>query len=149
MERIADSVVQDERRYQAECERADRLAATSPGFAVPSLNNGEFYSGLILKEDGSPDYHLIGLPGELEATNHADAVAWAKSTGGDLPTCRELNLLRANARQHFKDSWYWSNEQHAAYSYRAWSQLFTDGSQGVNFKDGKLRARAVRRLYIQ
>ena len=116
---------------------------------LPDLNEGEFYAGLILKEDGSPDYHLIGLPGELEATNHADAVAWAKSTGGDLPTCRELNLLRANARQHFKDSWYWSNEQHAAYSSSAWFQRFAHGSQTIVDKVNKLRARAVRRLSIQ
>ena len=116
---------------------------------LPELNDGEFYAGLILKEDGSPDYHLIGLPGELEAANHADAAAWAKSIGGDLPTCRELNLLRANARQHFKDSWYWSNEQRAAGSDSAWCQYFAYGSQDYNGKGLKLRACAFRRLSIQ
>ena len=116
---------------------------------LPELNEGEFYAGLILKEDGSPDYHLIGLPGELDSASHADSMAWAISVGGDLPTRRELNLLRANARQHFKNNWYWSNEQYAAYSYDAWCQLFTNGVQGYSFKHDKLRARAVRRLTIQ
>ena len=116
---------------------------------LPELNDGEFYAGLILKEDGSPDYHLIGLPGELDAAIHAQAMVWAKECGGDLPNRRELNLLRANARQHFQNDWYWSNEQHAAHSSYAWFQYFKDGDQGYWGKGSKLRARAVRRLSIQ
>lgn len=116
---------------------------------LPELNEGEFYSGIVLKEDGTPDYHLIGLPGELEAANHTDATEWAASIGGSLPDRRELNLLRANARQYFQNDWYWSGEQHAAYSGSAWYQDFYDGTQYYYTKFLELRARAVRRLPIQ
>jgi len=116
---------------------------------LPELNEGEFYAGIVLKEDGTPDYHLIGLPGELEAANHSDATEWAASIGGSLPDRRELNLLRANARQYFQNDWCWSNETHAATSYDAWYQDFDFGYQSIYDKSNELRARAIRRLPIQ
>ena len=114
--------------------------------ALPELQEGEFYAGLILKEDGTPDYHLIGLPEELEAATHGASMKWAKGKNGDLPTCRELNLLRANARQHFQNAWYWSSEKYTASD--AWCQYFYGGYQYGNYVYYELRARAVRRLPI-
>src|SRR5574343_1450960 len=104
---------------------------------LPELAAGEYNAGLILKEDGTPDYWLIGLPGELEAARWDSAMDWAKEQGGDLPTRRELNLLRANARKEFKDDWYWSNE---FVSGLAWSQDFGDGGQYFRHRSGELRA---------
>lgn len=115
---------------------------------LPAIAECEFHAGLILKEDGTPDYLLIGLPGELEAATWKDAMAWANEQGGDLPTRRELNLLRANARQHFKDEWYWSNESYASGPAFAWYQHFYHGGQDGTRKYDGLRARAVRRLPI-
>jgi hypothetical protein len=113
---------------------------------IPELATGQYNAGLILKEDGTPDYWLVGLPGELEAATWQQAMDWAKEQGGDLPNRRELNLLRANTRKEFKDGWYWSNE--TSESSWAWYQGFTSGGQGDSNRGNELRARAVRRLSI-
>lgn len=112
---------------------------------LPELAAGEYNAGLILKEDGSPDYWLVGLPGELEAASWDEAMDWAKEQGGDLPTRRELNLLRANSRKEFKNDWYWSSESESSW---AWDQGFRNGHQGTYRRSNELRARAVRRLPI-
>jgi hypothetical protein len=113
---------------------------------LPELAAGEYNAGLILKDDGTPDYWLVGLPGELEAASWDKAMDWAKEQGGDLPNRRELNLLRANTRKEFKDDWYWSNE--TSESSWAWFQYFDCGDQLINNRGSELRARAVRRLPI-
>ena len=113
---------------------------------LPELTEGQYHAGLILKEDGTPDYWLIGLPGELEAANWQQAMDWAKEQGGDLPNRRELNLLRANAKHEFKDDWYWSNETNG--DAWAWFQVFSHGFQSYSHRGSQLRARAVRRLPI-
>ena len=113
---------------------------------LPELAAGEYNAGLILKEDGTPDYWLIGLPGELESATWQQGMDWAEAQGGDLPNCRELNLLRANARKEFKDYWYWSNEKNE--SSWAWCQIFDYGGQYNGNRDSELRARAVRRFPI-
>ena len=41
MERFADPVVHDERHYQAQCERADRLAAMAEALADQMMAPGE------------------------------------------------------------------------------------------------------------
>ena len=113
---------------------------------LPELAAGQYNAGLILKEDGTPDYWLIGLPGELESATWQQGMDWAKEQGGDLPTRRELNLLRANARKEFKDDWYWSNE--TSESSWAWYQHFDNGFQGYDDLSAECRVRAVRRLSI-
>ena len=114
-----------------------------------NLKPGEELAGLILGKNGAPDYHLVLLHGEAEAVNWADAKAFAKKAGGELPTRREQALLFANAPGQFKQDWYWSSEQHAAYSGYAWSQVFPYGFQYCSLIDYELRARAVRRLIIE
>lgn len=113
--------------------------------AFPPLPAGAFLAGLILNEDGMPDYWLVGLPGELEAANWQDAMDWAKAQGGDLPTCRELNLLRANARKHFKNDFYWSNEKCSPRA--AFFQHFHDGNQLNYYLSAECRVRAVSRFH--
>ena len=113
---------------------------------LPELTEGQYHAGLILKEDGTPDYWLIGLRGELEAATWQQAMDLAKEQGGDLPNRRELNLLRANARNEFKEDWYWSDETSG--EPWAWYQHFNDGTQDYGSRSIKLRARAVRRLPI-
>ena len=44
MERFADPVVHDERRYQAQCDRADRLAALAAQPAQVPMTNEEIYA---------------------------------------------------------------------------------------------------------
>ena len=121
-----------------------------------NLKGDEQYAGIILGKDGSPDHHLILLPGETESVTWAKAKEWAAGAAGELPTRREQSLLFANLKDQFQPGWYWSSAQraarsaqHAAYSDYAWSQYFYYGFQNYLTKSAKLRARAVRRLIIQ
>ena len=72
---------------------------------------------------------------------------WAKEQGGDLPSLRELNLLRANARQHFKNDWYWSNQKRTDNT--AFCQDFGYGTQGLYSLSAECRVRAVSRFPAQ
>ncbi len=108
----------------------------------------EHYAGLILNADGTPAHHLILLPGQGEKLTWSKAKKWAKEAGGELPTRRELGLLRVNADAEFERDWFWSGEQHAEDSDCAWFQGFGDGDQHDYYKSAQLRARAVRRLAI-
>ena len=123
---------------------------SSQGFAMPSLNEGEYYAGVILGKDDAPSHHLILLPSAAEDVNWEQAKEWAAKAGGELPTRREQSLLYANLAEQFKAEWYWSCEQHAAGSDYAWLQHFGDVYQDYSHKSYYyLRARAVRRLVIR
>jgi hypothetical protein len=118
-------------------------------FLAENLKDGEIYAGLILGEAGQPDYHLALLPAKPEKIlNWSNALAWAASVGGDLPTRNEQSLLFANCKTHFEERWYWSNTQLAANPDYAWVQNFDDGYQGYGLKSDEYRARAVRRILI-
>ena len=117
-------------------------------FIKENLKAGELLAGLILGKNGEPDYHLVLLPGQANDVTWKDAKAWAKKIGGELPTRREQSLLFANQREAFEARWYWSAELYAPASGSAWVQLFSNGRQDYGYLDLKLRARAVRRLFI-
>ncbi len=119
---------------------------TTQTITIPVLPTGHRNAGLILKEDGTPDYWLVALPGELESADWNTAMEWAKAQGGDLPSLRELNLLRANARQLFKDDWYWSNQKRTEET--AFSQSFGNGVQYDSGLSAELRVRAVSRIQL-
>ena len=123
--------------------------STAPAFPLPALNEGETYLGAIVSACGTYSHHTILLPGDHDDTIWQAAMDWAASLGGDLPNRIEQALLFATLKDQFKKDWYWSNTQHAAYSYCAWCQGFGSGYQSINNTGGKLRARAVRRLPIQ
>jgi hypothetical protein len=110
------------------------------------LRQGEHYAGVILNEDGSIDYHLVLLPGEREKTTWQDAIDWAETIGGALPTRSEQALLYANLKSHFKLEWYWSGEQHERDGSCAWYQGFDYGTQNHDHKSWEGRARAIRRF---
>jgi hypothetical protein len=74
---------------------------------LPELAKGEHYAGILLGDDGKPAHHLVLIPGDTKL-NWADAGAWAKKQGGELPTRREQSLLFANLRGKFERDWYWS-----------------------------------------
>ena len=115
---------------------------------LPTLNEGEHYAGLILKDDGTPSHHLVLLPGDAEEANWETQTAWAKEAGGELPTRQEQSLLYANCKPHFNKDWYWSCETHSADPAYAWCQGFGYGNQHDDHEHYELRARAVRRLPI-
>lgn len=120
--------------------------------SLPELKTGEINAGLIMKPDGTPDYWLILAPEQSEPAAWQAQMDWAAGLAENgeysLPDLRELSLLRANAREHFKNDWYWSNTQHASKSGYAWSQDFRNGRQYGWDKYYRVRARAVRRSVI-
>ena len=128
--------------------RPSELRQPSTVLAIPRLNDGEHYAGIIVGKDGASSHHLILLPGEAEDLNWEKAKEWATEQGGHLPTRREQAMLYANLPEQFKPEWYWSCVQLAADSGCAWMQGFGDGYQGSLPKSLVFRARAVRRLVI-
>ncbi len=121
-------------------------ASAKAAFLAANLKAGEHYAGLLLGKEGEPDQHLVVIAVNDSKADWSKQTEWAQSVGGELPTRRELNLLRANLRELFKDDWYWSCEAHASDSSYAWVQGFYDGLQGTYHKSAAHRAVAVRRL---
>ncbi|RQS22438.1 DUF1566 domain-containing protein [Burkholderia sp. Bp8995] len=116
-----------------------------PAVTIP-LAPGERYAGLVLGEDGAPDYHLILLPGEAEEIEWDNAREWAEERDGTLPNRREQSLLFANLKGEFESAAYWSDQEHETNSGFAWCQYFLSGYQSYTRKSAALRARAVRRF---
>jgi hypothetical protein len=122
-------------------------------FAIPrveiEINSGEHYAGIVLSETGAPSYHLILMSDQARDIQWDKAVEWVASIGGDLPTRSEQALLYANLKNKFDATLYWSREQYAADTSRAWSQDFDGGGQDndrTSYEGG--RARAVRRVLV-
>lgn len=112
-----------------------------------NLKPGQVYAGLILGENGDPDYHLVLLPGEADGLNFSAAEKWAKQAGGELPTRREQSLLIANCKKEFRPDWYWSGELNASGKY-AFIQGFCYGGQDLDYLSYECRVRAVSRLFL-
>lgn len=88
---------------------------------------------------------VILLDGEARDLPWKDALAWARSRGGDLPTRAELEITTPELRKRLGiHVWsHWTNEEASADE--AWGRNFDMGYKGTFRKDWKLRARAVRR----
>jgi hypothetical protein len=122
---------------------------TKQAFLEQNLKAGEIYAGLILGTNGAPDYHLFLLAAKpADKLNWADAMKWAASVGGDLPTRQEQSLLFANTKDQFEACYYWSNTPHADNADCAWVQNFNNGTKFTFHKSNEYRARAVRRVLI-
>lgn len=111
-----------------------------------SLKDGESYAGLILGKNGAPDHHLVLLPGAATNVSWSAAREWATSTGGELPTRRELALLYANLKELFQREWYWSCEASETRVQFVWGQNWASGIQTMNGRQYLAHARAVRRV---
>lgn len=123
-------------------------AVAKAAFLAEHLKPGEHYAGLILGQPGEPDYHLVLVALNEEPANWKSQTDRAKRAGGSLPTRRELNLLRANLRELFAPTWYWSSETYERDSASAWCQYFLDGLQFYLLKGAAVRAVAVRRINL-
>ena len=123
-------------------------ASAKAAFLAANLKAGEHYAGLLLGKNGEPDQHLMVIAVNDTKANWATQTEWAKGVGGELPTRRELNLLRANVRELVRDDWYWSIETYESESSYAWCQDFDDGVQSLCLKSAALRAVAVRRIKL-
>jgi len=117
---------------------------------IPELNEGERYAGIVIDSaTGQPTHRLILIPQQPEPhLTWDEAIAWAASVGAELPTRQESALLFANAKDAFKQTWYWTGEQHAYYASYTWLQHFGNGNQYLTDKGYKGRVRAIRRVPI-
>lgn len=117
-------------------------AQASNGVPV-ALNDGERYAGEIVNPDGTVSHRVVMLPGTFSGT-WVDAKAWAASVGGELPTRRELGLLKANVGDAFPNEYFWSGEPH--HEGDAWGMNFLRGYLTPNRQSDEYRACAVRRV---
>ena len=124
------------------------MIAIAGSVNMPQLQKGERFIGSYSGPDGKVTLAIL-MPGEKKNVTWPDAQTWAKEQGGDLPSRVEGLLLYLHHRDQFqKDDVLWLNEQHADFSGYAWGQSFGYGGQDYWSKDGKLLARAVRRVTI-
>lgn len=127
------------------------LATIALGTTVEAY--GGSFEAIMKGEAGGPDYALFLAAEQHDEADWKTNQEWAHSLKVgevdhfDQPTRRELNALRANAKDKFHDDWYWSNEPYG--SGLAWCQGFSYGDQrwdGQSY-DG-IRGCAVRRIPI-
>lgn len=118
---------------------------------IPNMNEGEIYAGLSRDPDTGAWHHLVLLPATTDKDlTWQDAIDWAKSIGGELPTLSESALLYANVRDKIDDNyWYWTATEVASEPSWAWLQAFGLGTHYGYHKDGHYRARAVRRVEVK
>lgn len=134
----------------ANTAEAPVVAEISSRFPDVDLADGEKYAGLSRDPDTGAWHHLVLLPTIPDKDlKWQEAIDWAKSVGGELPTRFESALLYANARDSIDTSdWYWTATQYAGYESYAWIQYFSYGAQDYDHKDDRYRARAVRRVPV-
>ena len=125
-------------------------AQISSRFPDIDIAEGEVYAGLSRDPDSGAWHHVVLLPALPDkALNWQEAIDWARSVGGELPTRWESALLYANCRQTIDtDYWYWTSTPFAGEERYAWGQLFYGGTQDGSHKDSTTRARAVRRVPV-
>ncbi len=117
----------------------------TPPVAI-TLHPGERYAGIVLDADGKTTHHLVLLSQRPEeAMTWQDAMDWAISVGGHLPTRQEQALLFANCKPHLEPVWHWSCETHEDNASYAWGCYFYYGSQNDYHKSYEGSAVAVRR----
>lgn len=112
-----------------------------------TLSPGEHYAGAVLDAAGNHLHHLVLMAAQPADRLHwQDAMEWAKSIGGSLPTRQELALLFANCRRHLEELSHWSSETYEDDASYAWACYFGDGGQSFDHKSFSLSAVAVRRI---
>jgi hypothetical protein len=98
---------------------------------------------------GHRPYRLYLLPDHPEdRMMHQAALGWAYSIDGDLPNRYEQAILHTFQREQFDPDSYWSSALHESALDYAWFQTFALGIQYYDSRTSKLRARAVRRVFM-
>jgi hypothetical protein len=111
------------------------------------LHPGEHYAGVVLDQHGQIEHHLVLMAQRPDSKlKWDDAMAWATSVGGALPTRQEQALLYANCKPPLKPEWHWSSETHKDDAAYAWFCSFTGGDQDTTRKSYEGGAVAVRRV---
>jgi len=113
------------------------------------LDGGTFAGIVTLKDGAHVAIALLADKPEKDLT-WADAMAWAESVDGVIPTRPVATMLYANAKDQFESTWHWTSENLDAdtgekddASY-AWGCYFNYGHQGCSSVSSSGAARAVR-----
>lgn len=117
-------------------------------FLSANLRNGEVYGGIVLAQNGEPDYHLFAQTKFIESATFDEVKKHVEKVGGVGAIRRDLALLRVNAPKPFGTKVFWSCEQHSADSSFAWCQYFDIGTQYLTSKSYRLCGVAVRKVVI-
>ena len=113
------------------------------------LQPGEHYAGPVLDASGFIVHHLVLMAQRpTSKLNWQDAMDWATSVGGTLPSRQQQALLYANCKPHLKPEWHWSCEQHETEASFAWECTFSYGGQDDTRKSYEGSAVAVRLIPI-
>jgi len=132
---------------QFKADAANQRTITVIHEAAIGLDPGEHYAGTILDEAGQVVHHLVLMTQRPDTKlKWQEAMDWAASVGGELPSRQEQALLYANCKPHLKPEWHWSSETYADDASYAWICGFHDGSQGYSRKSYESAAVAVRRV---
>jgi hypothetical protein len=102
------------------------------------------FAGLTTKPDGTHCAVLLVAEKPGGKLTWQQAVEWAASVQGELPSRPVSALLFANARDQFEKAWHWTSETDEDDGSYAWDQYFSYGNQNINHKSFEGRARAVR-----
>ena len=113
--------------------------------AIGQPLDGGTFAGLTTKPDGT-HCAVVLLPDNGTDLTWAQAKAWAKKQGGELPSRPVAALLFANVKASLKPEWYWTSDEYDA-SY-AWGCDFISGDQLYYRKSFEGSAVAVRYIKI-
>jgi hypothetical protein len=113
-----------------------------------ALDDGIF-AGLATKPDGT--YCAVVLLADKPGGKliWQQAVEWAQSVQGELPSRPVSALLFANARDQFERAWHWTSETDEDDGSFAWYQGFSGGSQLQGLKSYATHVRAVRLIPLE
>ena len=123
--------------------------------ALGSPLEGGTFAGIVTLKDGAHVAVVLLADKPDKRLKWADALTWAESIDGVLPTRPVAALLYANAKDQFESTWHWTSDRldvdtgdkdDASY---AWHCGFYVGSQGFSIVSSAGAARAVRLIHLE
>jgi hypothetical protein len=114
--------------------------------ALPAVGDtllGGIFAG-VTTNGGKHHCAVVLLPDQPAPMRWNDAMYWAKSVGGELPSRAVSALLFVNLRDDFLTRSHWTSELNGGYGSFAWATSFVDGGQYRCHTDDEIYARAVR-----
>jgi hypothetical protein len=128
--------------------RTDQPAAAPAALSIAELPpleaelHGGRFAGLVTLPDGTHHAVVLLAARPDKRLTWKQAMAWAQSAGGRLPSRPIAALLYANARKTIEPDWYWTDETNG--SSDAWYCYFDLGFQYYDYRSAEGAAVAVR-----
>lgn len=137
------ALVQLDGALRGDASAARQLAVCAGHFCI----GARYADGWLIGVNASNEAVIL-LPGDIEQVDWVEAMEWAHSVGGELPTRADAALLRANFPHGFAGGRFWTSETCLTKrSYpAAWYQSFNTGNQAYRTQRTLLKARSIRRI---